>query len=206
MPPRPRVAEAFLFSMSDTSPQPKRWQRLRSEPHATTRIFDVSRAIYRHPDRAKDQDFFVINAPDWVNVIALTPDRQIVLVRQFRYGIDEFSTEIPGGVIDAGEDCVAAGLRELREETGYVGGSARLLGSIHPNPAMQNNRCHLVLVENVHLGAGLEWDPDEGMEIMLKPVDEVYAMAYTGGITHAMVLDALLLFTPHWAKLRGGLV
>jgi 8-oxo-dGTP pyrophosphatase MutT (NUDIX family) len=191
--------------MADT-PQPKRWQRLRSEPHATTRIFDVSREIYRHPDRAKEQDFFVINAPDWVNVIALTPDHQLVLVRQFRYGIDDFSLEIPGGVIDRGEDCIAAGLRELREETGYAGGPARLLGSVHPNPAMQNNRCHLVLVENVRPEAGLEWDPDEEFEITTRPVDEVYALAYRGGIMHAMVLDALLLFTPHWAKLRRGAV
>ncbi len=148
----------------------------------------------------------MINAPDWVNVIALTPDHRLVLVNQFRYGIDEFSVEIPGGVIDAGEDCIAAGIRELREETGYVGTGARLLGSVHPNPAMQSNRCHLVLVENARLEAGLDWDPDEEMEVAVKPVDEVYAMAYAGRITHAMVLDALLLFTPHWAALRKRVV
>ena len=192
--------------MADLPSPPKRWQKLRSEPHATTRIFDVSREIYRHPERTKEQDFFVINAPDWVNVIALTTERQLVLVRQFRYGIDDFSIEIPGGVIDPGEDCVAAGLRELREETGYVGGPARLLGSVRPNPAMQNNQCHLVLVENVRPEAGLEWDADEELETLLRPVDEVYAMAYRGEITHAMVLDGLLLFTPHWARLRPGTV
>jgi len=187
-------------------PSPKRWDRLRSEPHASTRIFEVSRAIYRHPDRDREQDFFVINAPDWVNVIAVTPDEQLVLVRQFRYGIDEFSVEIPGGVIDPGEDCIAAGLRELREETGYVGERARLLGSVHPNPAMQGNRCHLVLVENARRQGEPGWDADEELEIMIKPVSEVYAMAYGGGITHAMVLDALLLFIPHWEKLRRGAV
>ena len=192
--------------MADTPPPPKRWQRLRSDPHAKTRIFDVSREIYLHPDRSKERDFFVINAPDWVNVLALTPDHRLVLVKQFRYGIDEFSLEIPGGVIDRGEDCVVAGVRELREETGYVGARARLLGSVHPNPAMQNNRCHLVLVEEAQLAADLEWDPDEELETTLMPVDEVYATAYRGGITHAMVLDALLLFTPHWAQLRRGSV
>ena len=192
--------------MAEQPTGPKRWKLLRHEGHATTRIFEVSRAIYLHPDRTKEQDFFVIKAPDWVNVIALTTDHRLVLVRQFRYGINEFSVEIPGGVIDEGEDCVAAGLRELREETGYVGGVARLLGSVHPNPAMQNYRCHLVLVENASLQADLEWDPDEEMETITLPVDEVYAMAYRGEITHAMVLDALLLFTPHWAKLRRDVV
>jgi 8-oxo-dGTP pyrophosphatase MutT (NUDIX family) len=183
--------------------EPQRWKRVRNEPHATTRIFDVVRAIYHHPHRAKEQDFFVINAPDWVNVVALTPDHQLVLVRQFRYGINDFSLEIPGGIIDEGEDPIMAGVRELREESGYIGENARLLGSVHPNPAMQSNRCHLVLVENARRAADLEWDPDEEFEILSKPVDEVYAIAHSGGITHAMVLDALLLLAPHWEKLRG---
>ena len=182
---------------------PQRWKRVRSEPHAVTRIFEVIRAIYHHPRREQEQDFFVINAPDWVNVIALTPDHQVVLVRQFRYGINDFSLEIPGGIIDAGEDPVAAGLRELREESGYVGEGARLLGTVHPNPAMQSNRCHLVLVENARASAELEWDADEEFEILTRPVDEVYALARNGGITHAMVLDALLLLAPHWEKVRA---
>ena len=190
--------------MSDQPSQPQRWQKLRSEPHATTRIFDVTRAIYRHPHRSKEQDFFVITAPDWVNVVALTPEHHLVLVRQFRYGTNDFSLEIPGGVMDQGEDAITAGLRELREETGYVGTRTRLLGSVHPNPAMQSNRCHLVLVEDVRCHAELDWDPDEELEIMTKPVDEVYALAHRGGITHALVLDALLLFAPVWAELRRG--
>lgn len=185
---------------------PLRWQKLREEPHSTTRIFDVVKAFFRHPKREKEQDFFVINPPDWVNVVALTSDGHLVLVRQFRYGINEFSLEVPGGVMDPGEDPVTAGLRELREETGYVGTRARVLGAVHPNPAMQSNRCHLVLVEDVRREADLEWDPDEEFEILTKPVDEVFALAAAGGITHAMVLNALLLFQPHWQKRRSGAV
>ena len=202
MPPRPCVEEAFFSPMPQQPKQPRRWRLLRSEPHATTRIFDVVRAVYQHPDRENAQDFFVIDAPDWVNVVALTPGHNLVLVRQFRYGINEFSLEIPGGIIDAGEDPVAAGVRELREESGYVGASAQLLGSVHPNPAMQSNRCHLVLVEQARPVADLEWDPDEEFEILTKPVEEVYTLSRHGGITHAMVLDALLLFAPYWEKLK----
>lgn len=185
-------------------PPPHRWKKIREINHANTRIFEVVRAIYQHPRRENEQDFFVINAPDWVNVVALTKDHRLVLVRQFRYGINEFSLEIPGGIIDQGEDPVAAGVRELREESGYVGARARLLGSVHPNPAMQNNRCHLVLVEEAENQQHLEWDPDEEFEILAQPVDEVYALAESGGITHAMVLDALLLFRPHWERLKKG--
>jgi ADP-ribose pyrophosphatase len=186
--------------------QPRRWQKLREEPHSSTRIFDVVRAIFRHPAREKEQDFFVIHPPDWVNVVALTPAGELVLVRQFRYGINEFSLEIPGGVMDPGEDPVTAGVRELREESGFVGTRARLLGAVHPNPAMQSNRCHLVLVEEARRVAGLEWDPDEEFEILTRPVAEVFALAAAGGITHAMVLNALLLFQPHWARLRPDVV
>ncbi len=192
--------------MAKNPPEPQRWKKLRTEPFSRTRIFEVVKAYYQHPAREKEQDFFVINPPDWVNVVALTPERQLVLVRQFRYGINEFSLEIPGGVIDPGEDPIAAGVRELREESGYEGGPVRLLGVVHPNPAMQSNRCHLVLVENARRSADLDWDPDEEFEIMTKPVDEVYALAAAGGITHAMVLDALLLLLPHWQRLKGGAV
>jgi ADP-ribose pyrophosphatase len=188
--------------MGESSPGPRRWKKIRSEPFASTRIFEVAREIYRHPDRDRDQDFFVIHPPDWVNVIALTTDHQLVLVRQFRYGINEFSLEIPGGMIDPEEDCLAAGVRELREESGYVGDPARLLGSVHPNPAIQSNRCHLILVENARRDAEMEWDADEELATTVLPVDEVYQLAYRGGITHSLVLDALLLFTPHWEKLR----
>ena len=188
--------------MAEQPLPPQRWKKLEARTIAHTRIFDVQSVDFQHPARLKSQDFFVINAPDWVNVVALTPDRQLVLVRQFRFGLDDFSVEIPGGVMDPGENAIAAGVRELREETGYIGTAARLLGVVHPNPAMQNNRCHLVLVENACREARLDWDSDEEFEILTRPVDEVYQLAYDGGITHAMVLDALLLFSPVWAELR----
>ena len=188
--------------MSDQPSPPQRWKKLGARTVASTRIFDVQSVDFQHPNRAKAQDFFVIAAPDWVNVVALTPTGHLVLVRQFRYGMDDFSVEIPGGVMDTGEEAIAAGLRELREETGYTGTKARVLGTVRPNPAMQNNRCHLVLVEDARRDAKLDWDPDEEFEIMTRPVDEVYAMAYRGDITHAMVLDALLLFSPVWAELK----
>jgi 8-oxo-dGTP pyrophosphatase MutT (NUDIX family) len=184
--------------------EPKRWKKFGARTVASTRIFEVQRVEFQHPAQPVPRDFFVINAPDWVNVVALTTSHELVLVRQFRFGIDEFSLEIPGGMIDPGEDPVAAGLRELQEETGYAGGRARLLASVHPNPAMQNNRCHFVLVEGVQRTAALDWDENEEMEIITRPVDEVYAMAYAGQISHALVLDALLFFNPVWAKIRSG--
>lgn len=183
---------------------PARWEKLSTETKLKTRIFEVLSVHYRHGPRNSSRDFTVIAAPDWVNVVAVTVDHRLVLVRQFRFGIDEFSLEVPGGVIEHGEDPVVAGLRELTEETGYSGTNARLLGSVHPNPAIQANRCHLVLVEDVRKTHDLAWDPDEEMHVQTLPVDEVYALARNGGITHSLVLNALLLFEPYWDDLRAA--
>jgi 8-oxo-dGTP pyrophosphatase MutT (NUDIX family) len=183
---------------------PSRWEKGVSRSLAATRIFDVRGVEFRHPVRGTEREFVVIAAPDWVNVIALTPDHRLVLVNQFRYGTDAFSWEVPGGVIDAGEDPVAAGVRELQEETGYTGTSARLLGSVNPNPAILNNRCHLVLVEGAVRTAAQDWDPDEEIEVISLPVDEAYAWARGGRITHSLVLNALFLFAPRWAEIQAG--
>ncbi len=184
--------------MSHAPSDPSRWQKLGEATHSTTRVFEVLNARFRHPVRAIEKDFVVVRPPDWVNVVALTPDGQIVLVRQFRFGINDFSLEIPGGVMEPGEDPVTTGLRELREETGYTGQPATLLGSVHPNPAIQSNRCHFVFVEAAVRTQVLEWDADEEIQVCTRPVDEVLALARSGGITHSLVLAALLLFEAKW--------
>src|SRR5687767_12953341 len=115
--------------MSSSSIPPSwAWQALDHKTLLDTRIFSIRSTRFRHPVRLVERDFIVIDPPDWVNVVAVTPDQRIVLVRQFRYGADDFSLEIPGGVIERGEHPEIAGIRELQEETGYVGAPARLLG------------------------------------------------------------------------------
>lgn len=182
---------------------PSRWEKRGRATRLETPIFNVDAVRYHHPRRATEREFVVINSPDWVNVVALTPDERLVMVRQFRYGIDEFSYEIPGGVMDAGEDPITAGLRELREETGYAGGTAELLGMVHPNPAIQSNRTHYVWVRDAVCSHGLEWDTDEEIELIVEPVEAVLAKARSGGITHALVLNALFLFEAKWRALRA---
>ena len=187
----------FRVAMSTSSspaPGPSRWEKRGEKLRLSTRILDVHEVRYRHPVRATEKDFVVLQTPDWVNVVAVTPDQHLVLVRQFRFGIEAFSLEIPGGVMEAGEDPVAAGQRELREETGFAGQGARVLGVVHPNPAIQANRCHYVLVESARCSHDLEWDADEEIQVTTLPVAEVMQLARSGGITHALVLNALMLF------------
>ena len=124
----------------------------------------------------------------------------MILVRQFRYGADAFSLEIPGGVIEKGEEPAIAGVRELQEETGYVGSPARILGHVQPNPAIQSNRCHFLLVEEASATTPVAWDHDEEIEVCVLPIQEVFSLARSGGITHSLTWNALFLFEPWWKR------
>jgi ADP-ribose pyrophosphatase len=196
--PLATAAGRLFFAMTSVPSGPSRWERLKDALQIRTAIFDLLNVRFRHPTRCTERDFVVIDAPDWVNVVAVTPDEQLVLVRQFRYGINEFSLEIPGGIIERGEEPIAAGVRELREETGYIGAPAILLGRVHPNPAIQSNRSHFVLVENAVRSAELAWDGDEEIEVSTVPVAEVFAAIRRGEITHGLVLNALMHFEVWW--------
>ncbi len=183
---------------------PARWEKLGERVLATTRVLELRAVRYRHPARGTEKDFAVIHAPDWCNILALTPADDLVLVRQFRFGTGDYSLEIPGGMIERGEDPVTAAMRELREETGFTGARARLLGSVHPNPALQANRCHFVLVEDAASTVAMAWDADEEIAVTTAPVADVLSWARSGRITHALVLNALFLLEPVWAEIIRG--
>lgn len=174
--------------------EPSRWLREAERVLVSTRVFDLKSVTFRHPKRGTEREFIVANAPDWVNVVARTPDDRLVLVRQFRFGSDDFSLELPGGVLEKGEDPVSGGVRELLEETGYGGGKVRLLGSVFANPAIQNNRCHFVLVDGAVPSGPMNWDHDEEIQVSTFPVADVLSWARTGGITHSLSVAALMIF------------
>lgn len=117
---------------------PEVWKRERSQDLIDCRIFKI-RQDDSVNDRGVSASFFVIENPDWVNVIALTKERQVLLIEQYRHGTEEVTIEIPGGMVDKGEDPGTAALRELVEETGYTPNTLIALGRSRPNPAIQNN-------------------------------------------------------------------
>ena len=110
------------------------------------------------------------------------------MTRQYRHGSKEIEIEIPGGVIDPGEDPLKAGMRELLEETGYTGDNARIIGEVNPNPALQENTCYTVFCDNARKVQEPELDEGEDIEILMKPLSEIKEMIRKQEITNAMVI------------------
>lgn len=173
----------------------KPWPKINSTPAGDFRIFTIRSDRKVSPRTGREHDFYVIDCVDWVNVIALTPDQQIVMIEQYRHGSDTVELEIPGGMIDARDaSAVAAGMRELREETGYEGENPRIIGQIYPNPAIMSNTCFTLLVENCRLKHPVEWDHGEDLVTRLMPVAEIPQLVGTGKIRHSLVAVALYHF------------
>jgi len=173
----------------------KPWSRIDSKPVGDFRIFTVRADQKRSPRTGQPHDFYVIDCVNWVNVIATTPDQQLVMIDQYRHGSNTVELEIPGGMMDAGETSpVVTGVRELREETGYEGQNARLIGEIFPNPAIMSNTCHTVLMENCELKHPTEFDHSEDLITRLVPIAQIPKLIADGKIRHSLVVVALYHF------------
>jgi len=171
------------------------WKKIRSKLLGDFRIFNLRSDFKISPRTGKEHDFFVLDSVNWVNVVAVTPDQRLVMVEQFRHGSNTVELEIPGGMMNAGEtDPVATAVRELREETGYAGEHARLLGKIHSNPAILSNVTYTVLIENCRLQHGVEFDSGEDLLTRLVPVAEIPKLVADEKIGHSLVVVALYHF------------
>src|SRR5256886_17620241 len=137
----------------------KAWRKISSRLLGDFRIFTLRSDRKVSPRNGSEHEVFVIDAVDWVNVVAVTPDNHLVMVEQYRHGTNTVELEIPGGMVDREDGSpLVAGARELREETGYEGENARLIGRVHPNPAIMSNTCHTVLVEQCRMRHALGLD------------------------------------------------
>jgi ADP-ribose pyrophosphatase len=180
----------------------KPWKKVGSQPLGDYRIFQLRSDRLVSPRTGQPHDFFVLDSCNWVNVIAVTPDRQLVMIEQYRAGTNTVELEIPGGMMDAKDTSPeAAAVRELREETGYEGGSPRIIGQVFPNPAIMSNTCFTVLVEDCRLLHPVQLDHSEDLITRLLPAAELPGLVATGKIRHSLIIVALY----HFDLLQRGL-
>jgi len=172
----------------------EKWEIRDSKRVYENRIFSVRSLDCRHNKKNVQNDFFVMDTFNWINVIALTTDGKFILVKQHRLGTDEISIETPGGVIDEGEKPEECAVRELREETGFIGKSVHLLKSLWVNPAIMSNRISFYLVEGCEPSASQDLDEAEDIEVLTVNVDELTAMITNGTFSHSIALNGLGLY------------
>lgn len=170
------------------------WPELRREHLVDCTVFQVSRSWVRVPD-GRSHPFYRIDADAWVNVVPITAEGELVMIRQFRHGSQTFTLEIPGGLVDPGETPLEAAGRELLEETGFRAGSVRLLGDVNPNPALFGNRVYSFVAEGCERVGEIENPGLEETLVELVPKTRLPEMVRRGEIDHALVLAALHLWS-----------
>jgi len=171
--------------------QDRNWNILNRTLLHKTRVFDLYSQRMRSPDSSYEDDFFFLDCADWVVVVPVTKNKEVVLVKQYRHGVNQLCLEIPGGIMNDPQEAPAdAALREMQEETGYTASRIISLGYVHPNPALQNNCCFLFLAEDAALTTGQNLDPSEDIEVELRKLSDVGKMIVDGEITHTLCVTA----------------
>jgi 8-oxo-dGTP pyrophosphatase MutT (NUDIX family) len=169
------------------------WKLLSTRQIADYRILRLREDRYLFEPNRAEADFIVCDSLDWVLVIPVTHEGQVVLIRQYRHGVRQVVLEVPGGVLEPGETPEASAARELREETGYEAEKIRLIGKMMPNPALNNAHMHILVAEGCRMAGEQKLDPFERIAVVLRPLSDVPGMIASGEMSHALVVAAFTL-------------
>jgi ADP-ribose pyrophosphatase len=168
----------------------KPWPCIRSQSVQSFQIFSIRADTTLSPRTSVEHDFYVIETRDWVNIIPLTSDHQVVMIRQYRHGSREVTLEIPGGLADPGDTPEKAAARELLEETGYRAEQLIKIGKVNPNPALFDNDCYTFVARNIEKIGDPMPDQTEDIEVVLIPLVDIPELIRKGKIDHAIVISA----------------
>ena len=179
----------------------KPWVVISSKCNRSYGIFSFRTDRARSPRTGLEHDCYVLESSPWVNVIPLTPQKEVILVRQYRHGIRDLTMEIPGGLVEGQDTPEETANRELCEETGYRASEMISLGSVLANPAIQNNRCYTFLAKDVFWVGEQQLDEMEDIEVLCRPLTEIPHLIRQGEISHSLVVAA---FLKYYLEYRGG--
>lgn len=174
-----------------TGDQALLWKRSRSETGLDLKIFNVRYDVVENPRNGRQSQATILETPDWVDMVPVTPEGKIVMVDQFRFGVAAVTTEIPAGIIEVGETPLDAAKRELLEETGYTSTDWVDLGWVEPNSAFQDNHCHQWLAREARLTDTPDLDEGEMIAVRLLSLDEIRQEIAAGRIRNSLALLAL---------------
>ncbi len=183
--------------MENTINEEKKWKVLSTEYLCRRPWLTARRDVVRLPDGRVNPEYYILEYPDWVNVIAITRDGHMVMERQYRHGLGKTCFELPCGVIEAGETPLEAARRELLEETGYAGGEWREWMTLSPNPSTSTNLTHSFLVTGVEKVSGQHLDATEDIEVSLQTQEYVREL-----LENNQILQALMA-APLWKYFYG---
>jgi ADP-ribose pyrophosphatase len=178
----------------------EKWKIMLSEEIANCRVFKVRRDLSireNDTDEKEAHSFFVIESPEWVNIIPVTKDGKVVMIEQYRHGIGEITLEIPGGLVDGDEKPEIAAERELLEETGYAPREVVFLGKSRPNPAIQDNWVYHYLALDCEKIQEPEFDSTEHAKTKLIEKSYISEAISNGEISHSLVIAAF-----YWLRLK----
>ena len=169
----------------------KDWREIEREPIADCRVFSVERSIAESPVDGARHDFYRIHSGSWAQIVPVTKERDVVLVRQYRHGASRVTLEMPAGLVDAGEDPAAAAVRECLEETGYRARNPISIGVLSPNPALFANKLYAYLALDVVPERAIQNIGAEETEVVLVPARDLPKLMLEGTIDHALVQATL---------------
>jgi len=178
--------------MRDFAPL-RAWQVLTDTSLISQRWLEVREQRVRLANGHEIDRFHLIRGPSWASVLCVTPDEQVILVRQYRHGLGGPSLELPAGVIEPSEEPLDAARRELREETGFVVEELSLLLTAAPEPARNTTRAYFFFARGAVRVAEPALDRSEELEVVLVPVTELFELIDQGQIVHAAHIGAILL-------------
>ncbi|MBK9293015.1 MAG: NUDIX hydrolase [Oligoflexia bacterium] len=177
----------------------KNWQKLASKELFKTSFFQMRSDELLMPNLKKMPNYYVFDFTDWVNIVPVTTNNELVLIRQYRHAVEDEMLEIPGGGIDwrLKETPEQAALRELAEETGYVASEVIPLGFQRPNPALQSNRLWSFLALGCEKKFEQKLDEFEDIEVVTVPLTEALDFVHQGQIQHSLVIASLHMALKH---------